>query len=290
MYCQKAWVIVGLFVCAVARAEFSGDRALEYTRKAVSFGPRPPGSSALKKLQEYILGELKLRRCQIVQDDFRGQTPMGPIGMKNIIARFPGQSGRAVVFSGHYDTKSMPGRFFVGANDGGASAGFLLEMSRTLQHTAHKDDVYLVWFDGEEAFGSWSATDSLYGSRHLAERWASDNTVGRIRALINVDMIGDQDLGIFSESYSSTWLRKLVWDKATSLGFGKYFLRQSGAIEDDHIPFLEKGISALDLIDYNYGPNNSYWHTEQDTMDKLSPRSLQVVGSVLVEVLKALEG
>ena len=241
-----------------ADREFSGVRALEHTRKAVAFGPRPPGSPAIHKLQSYILAHLKPLACRVTEDSFTAQTPTGPILMKNIIARFPGASGRAVVFSGHYDTKLMPETTFVGADDGGSSAGFLLEMAHTLNGQARKDDVYLVWFDGEEAIRrQWSAADSLYGSRHLAERWAADGTLGRIKALINVDMIGDRDLGIMQEYNSSASLRKLVWDTAARLGYGKYFLPHGGPTEDDHIPFLRMGVSALDLIDFE----KSYWHT-----------------------------
>jgi len=281
----KSTIFLVVVALSAHAKEFSGSRALEFTRKVVSFGPRPPGSGAIRKLQAYILSELKLRKCEIIQDDFVAQAPAGAVQMKNIIARFPGSSRRAVVFSGHYDTKSMPGAQFVGANDGGSSAGLLLEMAEALRGAPRKLDVYLVWFDGEEAFGQWSATDSLYGSRHLAERWASDGTLSRIKALINVDMIGDRDLGILQESNSSASLRKLVWDTAAILGFSAHFLNQSSAIEDDHLPFVRKGVNAIDLIDYDYAP----WHTAQDTMDKVSAESLRVVGTVLLEVLKELE-
>jgi Zn-dependent M28 family amino/carboxypeptidase len=210
--------------------------------------------------------------------------------MKNIMARFPGSSGKAVAITGHYDTKSIPGTSFLGANDGGASAGFLLEMAKVLARDARKDDVYLVWFDGEEAIAQWSNYDSLYGSRHLAEKWAADGTLSRIRALINVDMIGDRDLGILEDMNSSAPLRELVWRTADRLGYGKSFLRNSGAIEDDHVPFLRRGVNALDLIDFDYGPNNAYWHNDKDTLDKLSAQSFQIVGRVLIEVLKELAG
>ncbi len=277
-------LLLALSAPAAPAREFSGTRALEFTRKAVEFGPRPPGSAALHKLQAYILAELKLRRCQIVQDDFTATTPHGPIAMKNILARFPGKSGRAIVFSGHYDTKLLPG--FVGADDGGSSTGFLLEMATALQGEPRKDDVYLVFFDGEEAIRQeWAGTDNLYGSRHLAEKWAADGTIGRIKALINVDMIGDKNLDIMREQNSSPALRKLVWDTAERIGYGKYFLPDGGPTEDDHTPFLSLGVNALDLIDFDYPP----WHTPQDTMDKLSAHSFQVVGDVLLEVLKQLE-
>jgi glutaminyl-peptide cyclotransferase len=274
------WLATG-----VQARDFSGARAMEYARKVVSFGPRPPGSTALRSLRAYVLAQLKVRGCEVTQDSFTAQIPVGAIPMVNIIARFPGKSGRAVVFTGHYDTKSMPGIHFVGADDGGSSTAFLLEMAEALQGLPHKDDLYLVWFDGEEAFGQWSDTDSLYGSRHLATRWEADNTLGRIKALINVDMIGDKNLDIMREENSSPALRRLIWDTAKQLGYGKYFLDQGGPTEDDHIPFLRMGVNAVDLIDFD----KSYWHTPADTIDKLSPHSFEVVGTVLMEVLRELE-
>ncbi|MCC6862843.1 MAG: M28 family peptidase [Bryobacterales bacterium] len=268
-----------------ATPAFSGARALEFTRAAVSFGPRPPGSAALGKLRAYILAQLKTLGCETTEDAFTATTPRGPVSMRNLIARFPGRSGRAVVFSGHYDTKWFPDMRFVGANDGGSSTGFLLEMARTLSGRPRVDDVYLVWFDGEEAFGEWSESDGIYGSRHLAARWAAEGKLSRVKALINVDMIGDRSLGILQDLHSTEWLRTLVWRTAARLGLGFYFNQTAAAIEDDHLPFLRRGVSALDLIDFDYPP----WHTEHDTMDKLSARSLEVVGTVLLEVLQQLE-
>jgi Zn-dependent M28 family amino/carboxypeptidase len=162
-------------------------------------------------------------------------------------------------------------------------------MARVLCGKPRKYTVLLVWLDGEEAVRTWTQDDSLYGSRHLAKRWKDDGTLGRVKALINVDMIGDGDLTIVHEWNSTAWLRKLVWDTAASLGHARYFSVTDGAIEDDHIPFLRAGAAALDLIDFDYGPGNRWWHTDQDTMDKLSAQSFQVVGDVLVKVLAKLE-
>ncbi len=273
---------------ALAAADFSGASALEYTRKAVAFGPRPPGSAANRKLQAYIESQLKTLRCQLSFDAFTAQTPAGAVPMRNIIANFRGSSGRAIVITGHFDTKPMPGSVFLGANDGGSSTGFLLELARVVNSMSSLDDVTLVWFDGEEAFGDWSATNGTFGSRHLAEKWSTDGTLARIKALINVDMIGDQDLGILQETMSSQTLRRLVWQTAADLGYGKYFLNSQLATEDDHLPFLKRGVNALDLIDFNYGPDNAYWHNEKDTLDKLSAHSLQVVGNVLTAVIRKL--
>ncbi len=284
---SKAWLV--LWASLALGADFSGTSALEYTRKAVAFGPRPPGSPAIHKLQAFIETQLKSTRCEISSDAFTAATPVGNVSMQNIIAKFPGKSGRATVITGHYDSKSMPGKIFLGANDGGSSTGVLLELARVLPRTSHGDDIYLVFFDGEEAYGQWSEADSLYGSRHLADRWSKDGTLAKIRALINVDMIGDKDLGILQEMNSSPSLRLLVWDTARELGYGNYFLNSGFATEDDHMPFLQHGVNALDLIDFDYGPNNENWHTEKDTMDKLSAHSLEVVGNVLLNVIHKLE-
>jgi Zn-dependent M28 family amino/carboxypeptidase len=287
MHCSKAILI--LLASAAWAADFSGTAALEYARKAVAFGPRPAGSAANHKLQAYIESQLKTLHCQISFDAFTAQTPVGPVAMRNIVAKFPGRSGQALAITGHFDTKPMPGRVFVGANDGGASTGFLLELARVLNSTANSADMYLVWFDGEEAFGEWSDTNGAYGSRHLADKWSRDGTLSRIKALINVDMIGDKDLGILAEENSSPTLRRLVWKTAADLGYSKYFLDSGFATDDDHMPFLRKGVNALDLIDFDYGPDNEYWHTEKDTMDKIGAHSLDVVGNVVLAVLRKLQ-
>jgi glutaminyl-peptide cyclotransferase len=282
--------ILLIFWTSLALAgDFSGKSAFSFTEKAVSFGPRVAGSAALDKLRSYMLVELKSCGCEVTRDTFTAQTPAGPVLMKNIIAKFPGKSGRAVAFTGHYDTKVFPGIRFVGANDAGSSTGLLLEMARVLAGKPRKDDVYLVWFDGEEAVAQWSPTDGLYGSRHLAGLWAADSTARRLKALINVDMIGDRDLKILQEASSSPVLTKLVWQTAAELGYGSQFPSAQTAIDDDHMPFVRIGVPALDLIDFDYGPGHSWWHTELDTMDKLSARSLQVVGNVLLETLRRLE-
>lgn len=210
--------------------------------------------------------------------------------MANIVARFPGNGKTALVVTGHYDTKPIPMVQFVGANDAGSSTGFLLELAGVIAHTKHQDDIVLVWFDGEEAVGQWSDTDSLYGSRHLETKWAADGTLSRVKALINVDMIGDKNLDIVNDMNSSQSLRELMLQTADELGYGKYFLRTGSGIDDDHIPFVSSGTNALDIIDFDYGPNNSYWHTEKDTMDKLSAGSFQVVGDVVVKMLQKLDG
>ncbi len=280
-----AWQACG----QVRPGEFSGEAALRHARHAAALGPRPPGSAALEQLRSYIVKELEKLRCELLRDRFTAETPLGPMKMENLIARFAGRSGRAVAITGHYETKWMPDIRFVGANDGGASTGFLLELARVVSQSGFRNEILIVFFDGEESFGPWSETDGLYGSRHLAARWATDSTLSRLKALINVDMIGDRDLGILREMHSTPWLRELVWRTAAELGLGRHFLDREAWVEDDHVPFLRRGVSAVNLIDFEYGPANSYWHTEQDTPDKLSAESFAVVGRVVLEVLRKLE-
>lgn len=286
---HQALILALLLAPAIDASDFSGARALEWTAKAVALGPRPAGSPAIAKLQSMIRAELKLNGWQISEDVFTANTPVGPVIMRNIIGKLPGKSGRSVVFSGHYDTKPMPAIKFVGANDGGASTGWLLEAARVLPKLPRKDDLMVVFFDGEEAFGTWSDTNGIYGSRHLADTWNKDGTLVRIKALINVDMIGDRDLQIIDEFSSSTQLRGMVRKVAADLGYGKQFSGPGQALEDDHMPFVRRGVNAIDLIDFDYGPGHSWWHTPGDTMDKLSAKSLQAVGDVLLEVFKRLQ-
>jgi len=283
---HRSKTIAILFVCLASVSwgkDFNGPRAFEFTAKAVEFGPRPPNSAPNHKLQAYILAQLKTRGCAITEDPFVAKAPQGPVPMKNIICKFPGKSGKAIVFSGHYDTKTIDG--FVGANDGGSSTGFLLELAEALAGAPRKDDVYLVFFDGEEAYGEWSDDNSLYGSRHLAEKWAQDGTLRRIKALINVDMIGDKDLSLAWNSGSTMALQNLVWETAAKLGYAENFPHTGGVTGDDHVPFIDRGVPSLDLIDFE----GDFWHTTRDTMDKLSAKSFQILGNVLMAVLKELE-
>jgi glutaminyl-peptide cyclotransferase len=280
-------ILIYALAAPLMASDFSGARALEWTAKAVALGPRPPATPAIARLQSMIREELKIHGWQTSEDTFTANTPVGSVVMRNIIAKLPGKSGRSIVFSGHYDSKPMPN--FVGANDGGSSTDWLLEMARVLPKLPRKDDVLLVFFDGEEAHGTWSDTNGIYGSRHLAEVWNKDGTLTRIRALFNVDMIGDRDLQVIDEFSSSTQLRGLVRKAAADLGYTKQFSGAGQALEDDHMPFVRKGVNAIDLIDFDYGPSHSWWHTPQDTMDKLSPKSFQAVGDVLIEAFKRLQ-
>jgi glutaminyl-peptide cyclotransferase len=283
-----AAIVIAFLFCfpfAGSAKTFSGTEAFAFTKRAVDLGPRPDGSPAIVKLRTMIKTELAGTGCEIISDKFTAQTPDGPVPMENIIAKFPGKSGRAIAVTGHYDTLRMPR--FVGANDGGSSTGFLLELAAALHGGVRRDDVYVVFFDGEEAFHKWSDTDSLYGSRHLAEKWSKDATNARLKALINVDMIGDKNLIMLYDMSSAASVRKLIWDTADSLGYSHEFPRTENSVEDDHVPFLKAGVRAVDLIDFQ--SQGTFWHTPQDTMDKLSPHSFDVIGAVVLKSIPELE-
>ena len=179
---------------------------------------------------------------------------------------------------------------YVGANDGGSSTGLLLELADQLRGKKREGySVWLLWTDGEEAVRSWTDTDSVYGARHLAEVWEKDGTLKKIKAFLLADMIGDADLNIEHDADSTPWLENLVYQAATRLGYQSHFFGRKNAVGDDHGPFMQRGVPCADLIDFDYGYDNVFWHTPQDTLDKLSPTSLQIVGSVILETVRMLD-
>ena len=260
-----------------------GAAALRHVERLVAIGPRVAGTQGAERARAYITGELKKLGVNVDVRAFEADTPHGRLRLANVIAVVPGLRPDVILLGGHYDTKYFKEFRFVGANDGGSSAALLLELTRRLAATPREYTYWIVWFDGEEARVSWTATDSLYGSRQLAAELARD---GRLpRAMVLVDMIGDRDLGILRDTYSTPWLTDLVWATATRLGHGRHFLSTAMAVEDDHAPFLRAGVPAVLLIDFDYPP----WHTAGDTLDKVSAQSLGLVGDVVLGALPAIE-
>jgi len=288
---MAGWVCLALASLSLGAEppSFSGARAFEDLKHLVGFGPRPSGSPALTQTRQWLIQELRGTGAEVEEDPFVGNTPIGPIPMDNLIAKFRGSRRETVIVAGHYDTKRFDQFRFLGANDGGSSAALLVELARVLGARRNALDYWLVFFDGEEAVRDWSARDSLYGSRHLVEKLSSSGELSRIQALILVDMIGDAQLRIPRESSSTPWLSDLVFNIAQRLGYGRYFVNSQNTVDDDHMPFINAGVSAVDLIDFDYGPNNSYWHTARDTLDHCSPQSLTIVGRVVMATLIELE-
>jgi len=269
----------------------SGERALEHVRAQVAFGPRPPGSEALQKCRQYLIGQLEGYGYQVERDSFEASTPYGPKQMVNLIARKKEASGKGVVaLASHYDTKYFEKFSFVGAVDGGSSTGLLVELARVLASRKDDLDYWFVFLDGEEAFIEWSTFDGTYGSRHLARRWRDDGTAGKVRAMILLDMIGDKNLKILKEANSTPWLMDLVWESAKAAGLSDILASRPSAVEDDHLPFLDVRIPAVDIIGVdNIGNFPSWWHTEGDTLDKVSASSLEKVGRLVLAVLPGIE-
>lgn len=283
-----------------AKSQFDADRAFEHVRRQVAFGPRPSGSAAIVQTRKYIVTELQSYGLKVSEEAFTATTPVGKIEMVNVLAELPGASPETLVIASHFDTKRMGN--FVGANDGGSSTGVLLEIARVLSESAktRKPDltIQFAFFDGEEAVIEWTGDDSTYGSRHYVAARQKAGTLGTIRGLLLLDMIGDRDLNIAREGNSTAALTDAIWSKAASLGYSKHFVPEKLFIEDDHVPFLTAGIPAVDLIDFRYGTNherygsggpaNAYWHTPDDTLDKVSAESLKIVGDTVVASLPAI--
>lgn len=286
--------------CRAARAQqhFDGARALEYAREFVAIGPRWPTGPGHAKAEQFIVNHFEHDHDQLVQDKFIANTPIGPVAMCNYIVKFPGRKNGIIVLASHYETNyPLRNIDYVGANDGGSTTGLLMalgdrfkeESARNKDHELDGYSVWLVFFDGEEAIQQWSDSDSTYGSRHLAAQWDADGTLPRIKAFLLTDMIGDKDLDILREDQSTPWLVDMVGKAAKRCGDSRYFFKTDGAIEDDHLPFLARGVPSIDIIDMDYGPNNSYHHTVQDTMDKISAHSLTVDGNVILETIQMLD-
>ena len=272
-----------------AQQHFDGARAYEYARQFVAIGPRWPTSQGHVKAEEFLRSHFQ--HDQLEEDAFTADTPIGPVPMRNFIVRFQGKKDGVIVLGTHYET-NYPLRTinFVGANDGGSTTGLLLAIADQLRgKTLDGYSVWLVFFDGEEAIQSWSKSDSTYGSRHLAAKWGKDGTLGRVKAFLLADMIGDKNLDIQRETQSTGWLVDLVRQAAHKFGYDRHFFQTEEPVEDDHLPFVQRGVPSIDVIDLDYGPNNSYHHTAQDTMDKISAKSLTIDGDVFLETIRLID-
>jgi Zn-dependent M28 family amino/carboxypeptidase len=274
----------------IAPPTFNASRAMEYVKEIVAFGPRPLGSEGHKKAENYILAHLK--GDQVERDDFEITPSEGRFPVHNIIAKFPGTKDGIIVIASHYDTNwPLRNVNYVGANDGASSSALLLEIANQLRGKKRDGySVWLLWDDAEESMKlPWDDPESLYGVRHLAEKWQADGTLKKIKAFLLEDMIGDADLNIERDTNSTSWLEDLIGQAATRVGYQSHFFGREIAVTDDHMPFLQRGVPSVDLIDFDYGYNNVFWHTTQDTLDKLSPKSLAIIGTVTIEAVRMLD-
>ena len=253
------------------------------------------GSPGHEKAADFIKSHFTAEAAKgnLEIDSFSASTPAGLLPMQNLIVRYPGKKEGVIVIGSHYET-NYPLRDinFVGANDGAVTTALLIELGAYLRtHPPAGYSVWLVFFDGEEAIQSWSAADSLYGSRHLAAKWSSNGTLAKIKAFLLADMVGDKDLNIDRDSNSTPWLLDLLTVAARNMGHSAAIFKNSTQVEDDHLPFVKRGVPSLDIIDLDYGPptaehpEGGYHHTELDTLDKVSPRSLQTSADLFLAML-----
>jgi len=275
---------------------FDGARAMEHVKKQVEIGPRIPGSPELAQTREYLISSLKSSGLAVTTDEFLASTPIGDKRMVNITAEIPGESKEVIIISSHYDSKYYKDMRFVGANDPGSSVGTLMEIGRVLAANPQKPKLtyWLVFFDGEEAFcEGWDdcskpgAPDNTYGSRQFVAQLRKNNELDRVRAMILLDLMGYKNLELGRDTLSTRWLQDIIWRTARDIGHGKYFVDRPESVgADDHEPFLRAGIPAVDLIQLNGYP---YWHRAEDTLDKVSPQSMKIVGETVVASLPRVE-
>ena len=276
---------------------FNPQEAYTYTAEIAGYGERWPGSPGHEKTEELIHRVLTKDHAQIEADDFVASTPRGPVPVHNIIGKFNATTNskqRIFILAGHYDTLFKSG--FIGANDGASSAAILLAFADVLAHQKTEMQIWLVWTDLEEAVRAFDANDGLYGSRHLAQKLAANGTVPRIRGLFLLDMIGDKDLNVGRETGSSAPLQKAIAQAANQLGYARYFFKYDVSIIDDHAPFIEVGVPAVDVVDAEYGRISVFFdsmgefhHSNADTMDKVSQHSLEVVGRTILLTVELLD-
>ncbi len=264
---------------------FDGARAYKHVEQLVAIGPHSAGSEGIRRAQEYIVGQLKSYGCPVEEEDFHApSTPVGDVAMKNIVVKIPSANPNIILYGSHYDTKRIPN--FVGADDAGSSTGVLLELARLLCARKNAETVWLAFFDGEEAFNpNWADPDNTYGSRELAASLALSGNLPRVKAMILVDMVGPTNPIFKRETNSTPWLTDILWSTAARLGYGKVFVNDRADIEDDHLSFLKREIPSVDIIDLDV----PYWHTPQDTLDKVDPRTLAITGHVLIESVPEIE-
>lgn len=276
---------------------FDAQQAYFYMAQVAGFGERPPGSPGHKKTQDLIQQVLKKDGATVETDDFTASTPRGPIAAKTIIGKFHASADPTqpiVILAGHYDTLFKKG--FIGANDGASSTAILLAFADALAKEKTKMQVWLVWTDLEEAIRDFDANDGLYGSRHLARKLTTGGIAGRVRGFFLLDMIGDKNLDVARETFSTRWLQDFIAQAAKQLGYSRYFFQYEAGIIDDHKPFLDAGIAAVDVVDARYGRMGpgfdgmgEHHHANTDTMDKVSRASLEIVGRTILLTVELLD-
>lgn len=272
----------------VVALTISGETAFQHAKSMVEIGPRHSGSPGAEKTVTYLANACRAIGVQPTIDRWQE----GSLSFANVYAETDGFGDQYVLIGSHFDTKylrSAPD--FVGANDSASSSGLALSLLQVIHSTPDwgGPPVRFAWFDGEEARVRYTATDGLHGSRRLASTLEATGQLASCRAMILLDMVGDADLGITFARNNDPNLLEHALALAESQGVSKHFgFYSRGTILDDHVPFYERGVPAIDFIDFSFGPNNRYWHTAEDTLDKISPASMAVVGNLVLQLVQEL--
>jgi Zn-dependent M28 family amino/carboxypeptidase len=283
------------------KSAVSGESVYSLTQQFLAVAPkRYNGSPGHLAAEKFISDHFKpeAARGNFEKDEFTVNTPAGPQTMRNYIVRYPGKRDGIIVLTSHYETNyPLRNIHFVGANDGACTSALLIAIGQYLRvHPPTGYSVWLLFDDGEEAVQDWNYsayTDHTYGTRHLAAKWYSDGTDRRIKAFIVADMIGDKDFNIDRVTNSTPWLLDALRTAAKNTGHSANIFRYSEDEQDDHEPFAQRGVPVIDLIDAHYGPStvempDGYHHTADDTIDKISPQSLQISADIILELIRLI--
>lgn len=271
-----------------------GDYAYRKACELSQIVPRHSGSEGAKRAAELIARTAGgLPGFRVSTDLFEERTPEGMVTFRNVSAVLPGKSRDFIVIGAHYDAKKMASvPDFQGANDGGSGVGALLAVMKALSDSGTKPPMELrfVFFDGEEAQIFYTDYDGLHGSRRYVSELRRNGELGQCRAMLLLDMVGDHDLKLRLPPGTDPILQNKIVRSAHELGYDAHLLLNGPQMLDDHTPFMRAGIPAADLIDFEYGPRNLYWHTAGDTIDKLSAKSLGISAAIALKTIRKLTG
>ncbi len=251
--------------------------------------PRHSGTLRCRLAANWLLDRASWCGADVSLDTFRDMTPFGERPFANVVIEFFGTKTNAdwIVLMSHFDTPSTAKQPCAGANDGASTSGLLIALADAINRTGpHPHNIMLVWTDGEECAKAYGPDDGFHGSRRLVKQFQEKKR--RVKTAICLDMLGDKDLNITIPSNSTPILKNLALQAAAKAGIKHKLKLDTQPVTDDHSAFLSAGCAAIDFIDFDYGPGNSWWHTPEDTMDKISEESLLSSGRLVAAFLNLL--
>jgi len=271
--------------------QVDGDKALQFVEIQCGFGARYSGTAALKKTSDWLKQTAQELGYKVEVDVWQEKTILGNTTFRNLKAVLPGGKPGRIIVGTHYDLKyfkTIP-RGFTGANDSASSTAVVLELMRVLKPVSHElSTIEFYFFDGEECFESYSETDGLFGSKRAAGKILQNGTVDEYKAMVLLDMIGDKDLQFTWSMDTNQKLVDYLMKAASCFDAGHQVKMHDGLILDDHIPFQNIGIPAIDLIDFDYGHENEHWHTGGDHIENVSADSMELAGNIAALIIGAV--